>query len=1073
MTDSNQTPALPEWPARLRDMLVEYFSLDELETLCYDVGVDFDELGEGAKSRRVVRLIKLMVDNGRLPSLITHCATLRPGLDWETLSQQASENPALFQFSDSTDDHILTLLHQIAEQTLVTDSAARDIESQSPEAGDAPYLGLQYFTEADADHFFGRELLTAQVINRLHDERFLAVIGASGSGKSSLVRAGVVPALRRGELLANNALPPANSSQWTMRVMTPTAHPLDALAAILTQDSESVTAVIDMQSALSQNNRALTLAAQQLLARQSSPRLLLVIDQFEEIFTLCRQPDERKAFIDNLVTATAPEDNQPLTILITLRADFYAQCAQDDNLRRLVSQHQEYIGAMSREELARAIVQPAALGNWRIQEGLVEQMLDDVGDEPGALPLLSHALLETWARRRGRTMTLSGYRESGGVRGAIAQTAETIFQQRLTPEQQAIARMIFVRLTELGESVPGETSPDTPDTRRRAAFSELITRTTDADMLNAVLDILTQSRLITTDLLPPDETKVVEVSHEALIREWPTLRHWLDADRENLSHQRQLTNDVNDWLKLDCDAGALYRGVRLQQMQTWAQSFSEPLSSEEQAFLEASQATAQAEAEREARLARSQRNQRIMLGVVGVLILAFVAGAVYIFANPGVMASQLAPPTACVPQTMTGDLSIAIAEFAVLDETGNLDLDSNAGQVLASRVQTKLQSTFADDTSIEVWADGEALQQTFCTTIGVVGDDLAGVAAPESLAEQLGADVIIYGTLRPVNDQGELQLKFYLAPHLGVDFSTMVGSYTFEKRVPVFDIANPGSEVDVILGAQAEALARTARGFIKEMLGLQEEALVDFEQAAAAVPDSSFTHFFVGQENLFLAEATEGDEAVAYETAAEAAFMRAQDNARAQIGLGSLHFIRAQRLLNEVVTGELTNDERITALDVVSGEADEALALFTAVIAGGSQREVYGVPVDVYATYGAGITHRLLGEVVFEQGDATQAEQHIDEADSLLTAIEPELDSVADYRLKAQVYQALGAMYEWQRFLRDLRGDAVGRNEATQQARVAYTQCVAVGDEFRFDTDVVNEIVQTLCRPRLEQLPAE
>ncbi|MBE2222244.1 MAG: ATP-binding protein, partial [Anaerolineae bacterium] len=930
MTDSNQTPALPEWPARLRDMLVEYFSLDDLASLCLDVDVDFEELGEGAKSRRVVRLITLMADNGRLPLLLDRCTQLRSNLDWTTVREQAEAAPELFHLSDSTDDQILTLLHQIAEQTLVTDSDAKSIESQPAEPGDAPYLGLQYFTEADADHFFGRELLTAQVIKRLYDERFLAVIGASGSGKSSLVRAGVVPALRRAEPLADGSPLPANSSQWLMRLMTPTAHPLDALAAVLTQDSESVTAVIDMQSALSQNNRALTLAAQQRLAKQNSPRLLLVIDQFEEIFTLCRQPDERKAFIDNLVTAVNPEDNQPITILITLRADFYAQCAQDDNLRRLVSQQQEYIGAMSREELARAIVQPAALGNWRIQEGLVEQMLDDVGDEPGALPLLSHALLETWVRRRGRTMTLSGYRESGGVRGAIAQTAETIFQQRLTPEQQPIARMIFVRLTELGESVDGET----PDTRRRAAFSELITRTTDPDMLNAVLDILTQSRLVTTDLLPPDETKVVEVSHEALIREWPTLRHWLDEDRESLIRQRQLTDDVNDWLKLDRDAGALYRGVRLQQMQTWAHSFPEPLSAEEQAFLDASQTAVQAEAEREARLTRSQRTQRIMLGVVALLVVLFIGGLIYIFANPGRTANQLetmVTPTICVPQTMPGDFNVAIAEFVVLDETGNIDTTNRSGQQLTGRVQKHLQTTFADEDSIAVWADGDELMTQFCTVIGVVGDDLAGVTAPATIAEQIKADVVIYGTLSPVNQQGALQLKFYVAPQLGMDVSNMVGTYTFEKPIPVFDIEDPGSEVDILLGSQAEALARTARGFTQETLGLQAEALADFEQAAAAAPESSFTHFFVGQENLFLAEATEGDESLAFQAAAEAAFNQASGNARAQIGLGSLHLLRAQRQLTEILNGSLEGEDRLAALDANAAEAEQALALYTAV----------------------------------------------------------------------------------------------------------------------------------------------
>lgn len=1065
MSDPNQTSTLPEWPARLRDMLVEYFSLDELETLCFDVGVDFDELGEGAKSRRVVRLIRLLADNGRLPSLITRCNQLRPGLDWQSLLEKAEADPTLFQFSDSTDDNILRLLHQIADQTLVTDSDAQDIETQSPEDGSPPYKGLQSFDEADADQFFGRELLTAQVINRLHNGRFLAVIGASGSGKSSLVRAGVVPALRTGNALADGSQPPVNSSQWTIRTMTPSAHPLDALAAALTQDSESVTAVIDMQSALSQNKRTLTLAAQQLLAKTNTPHLLLVIDQFEEIFTLCRQAEERQAFVDNLVTAVSPDDNNPLTILITLRADFYAQCAQDDSLRRLVSQQQEYIGAMSREELARAIVQPAALGDWRIQEGLVEQMLDDVGDEPGALPLLSHALLETWARRRGRTMTLSGYREAGGVRGAIAQTAEAIFQQRLTPAQQPIARMIFVRLTELGESVDAET----PDTRRRATFSELITRTTDADMLNAVLAILTQSRLVTTDLLPPDETKVVEVSHEALIREWPTLRHWLDEDRENLIRQRQLTDDVADWLKLDRDPGALYRGIRLQQMQTWAAAFTEPLSSEEQEFLEASQAAAQAEAEKEARLARAQRTQRLILGVVGVLVLLFVIGAIYVATNPERAAGQLGlnpTPTACVAQTMPGDFNVAVAEFVVLNDDGTVDTNSSAGQQLASRVESQLQSVFAGDDTIEVWADSETLFQQFCADIGRAGDNLVGVTTPEAIAERLQADVVVYGTLRPVADRGELQLQFFVTPQFGLNAGNILGTYNFETAVPVFDITNPGSEVDAVLQPQTEALARMARGFSREMLGRPEEALADFEQAAAAVPGSDFAHFFVGQENLFIAQDKDTEQPDPFLEDAAAAFAQAPENARAHIGLSAVQFVQAQNQFNVYLNSSGTEGD----LAEISAQAQGALTRANQVIAEGSQLERYGVPVDQIARLLAGISLRLLGEVAFEQGDADQAEKLMEEAALGLETAVSALATVNDHRLQAQAYQALGSVYEWQQFLASERDDEAGVEAARQKAIEQYERCAAVGEDFPFDVYTVSEIVEPLCNGRLSQL---
>ena len=381
------------------------------------------------------------------------------------------------------------------ESTFVDSKIARDIEDQPPEPGDPPYKGLQYFDEADAEHFLGREKLTATLAGRLRETRFLAVIGASGSGKSSVVRAGLIPALRAGKQLADGSLPPSGSHQWLIRIMTPTEFPLDALAAAVLPDAnpEAVTALrdrmVDAPSALADFAAGPEGAGQ--------PRLMLVVDQFEEVFSLVRHEETRRAFMDNLVAAATTGDR--VMVVIVLRADFYDRCAQYEGLRQLVSRHQEYIGAMNRSELSHVIVIPAARAGWKLQTGLAELMLDDVGDEPGALPLLSHALLETWKRRRGRTMTLSGYKEAGGVRGAITKTADTVYRERLTEPQQDIARLIFLRLTELGESADSES----PDTRRRVVFSELITRTTDVPTLDAVLSILVDARLITTDIVPP------------------------------------------------------------------------------------------------------------------------------------------------------------------------------------------------------------------------------------------------------------------------------------------------------------------------------------------------------------------------------------------------------------------------------------------------------------------------------------------------------------------------------------------------------------------------------------------
>ena len=264
------------------------------------------------------------------------------------------------------------------KSTIVSSAEVKDIEDLPPEPGEAPFQGLQYYDEKDADRFFGRENLVAKIVGRLANDRFLAVIGASGSGKSSVVRAGVIPALRRGERLPDGSLPPTDSGQWEIRTFTPSAHPLDALAATLTRESESVQAATALRADLAQEASALSLIARRLLAQNGKKRLMLVIDQFEEVFTQCREVDERNAFIENLLHAADPADAQPLVILLTLRADFYAQLAAHDRLRELISQHQEFIGAMNREELTRAILQPAALGKWKVQEGLVEVILNDV-----------------------------------------------------------------------------------------------------------------------------------------------------------------------------------------------------------------------------------------------------------------------------------------------------------------------------------------------------------------------------------------------------------------------------------------------------------------------------------------------------------------------------------------------------------------------------------------------------------------------------------------------------------------------------------------------------------------------
>ncbi|UCH59174.1 MAG: PD40 domain-containing protein [Anaerolineales bacterium] len=416
-------------------------------------------------------------------------------------------------------------------------------QEDAPAPGISPYRGLLFFDESDAELFFGRETLTAHIADRVTDlvvdsnSRFLTVVGASGSGKSSLMRAGLAVALKQ--------------AGWEVYIFTPGEYPLRALAMLLEQKQTQV---------------------------ESDP-LLILVDQFEEIFTLCRDETERGAFIEKLLEL-ASESSKRISVVIALRADFYSHCAQYPALRQAVAAEQEYIGQMTLGELRRAIEEPARQKGWEFEHGLVDMLLYDIGaqgtsqPEPGALPLLSHALLATWERRRGRMMTLEGYRASGGVRGAIAETAESLFTDQLNRTQQEMARDVFLRLTELGEG--------TEDTRRRAALNELVRRPEEAAHLRAVLNMLADARLIT---LNEDSA---EVAHEALIREWQRLHEWLTQDREGLLLHRHLTESARGWEMRGHDPSELYRGARLAQAREWAMVNEGRLNPSERLFLAAS-----------------------------------------------------------------------------------------------------------------------------------------------------------------------------------------------------------------------------------------------------------------------------------------------------------------------------------------------------------------------------------------------------------------------------------------------------------------------------------------------------
>ncbi len=482
---------------------------------------------------------------------------------------------------------VVRLLTSSPQPVAVDGPAAQDREGAEPAAGPCPYMGLAAFQPEDARWFFGREALVAGLVARLAEAPFLAVVGPSGCGKSSALRAGLLPAVWAG------ALPGA--SGWKTVMLTPGARPLEELAigVAFVRGVAPGSLLDDLRASPGH----LRLAVRQALAGEpAGARLLLVVDQLEELFTLGADEAERRCFIQALTSL----DGEEASVVVGVRADFSARCLEYPQLVAAMQDRQILVEPMTSAELRKAIEGPAARADLTLEAGLAEMVLADLGEEPGSLPLLSHALFATWQRRRGRVLTVAGYRDAGGVREAIGQTAEAVYGE-LGPARQAVAKDVFLRLTALGES--------TEDTRRRVGWAEL----GNGPDLDAVLDGLAEARLVVLG----DDT--VEVAHEALIREWPTLRGWLTENREGLRTHRRLTEAASEWEALDRDPGALYRGGRLATARDWAAGNEAKLNAQEREFLAASD-----QRERDELSAARRRQWLLTLSAVLVMLLAGV-----------------------------------------------------------------------------------------------------------------------------------------------------------------------------------------------------------------------------------------------------------------------------------------------------------------------------------------------------------------------------------------------------------------------------------------------------------------
>jgi WD40 repeat protein/DNA-binding SARP family transcriptional activator len=423
-----------------------------------------------------------------------------------------------------------------------------------------PYKGLARFDTTDAEFFFGREQMIAEGVGRLVGGRFLAFVGASGSGKSSVMRAGLLHAL------ASGALP--GSDRWAYALMRPGEHPLDAL------------------------NRATDAAL-------DASRSVLAVDQFEETFTACADDAERTAFLDALTDAALSPDGT-VTILLAVRADYYGRCAEHRDLATLLSSSQILVGPMNEDELRRAIELPAERADLTVAPELTDALVRDSVGQPGGLPLLSTALLELWTRRRDRALGFDDYLRTGGVEGAVARLAEDAFA-RLDAEGQASAKRILLRLALSGEGAEV--------VRRRASLAEFDLER-DASASRA-LAVLTDARLVTV------AEGTAEVAHEALLRDWPRLRAWLEDDAEGRNLHRHVTDSASAWEEGGRDDGDLYRGARLTAALDWADAHESDPNDLESAFLQRSRSASEGEA---VRTRRTNRLLRGLLGGVAVLL---------------------------------------------------------------------------------------------------------------------------------------------------------------------------------------------------------------------------------------------------------------------------------------------------------------------------------------------------------------------------------------------------------------------------------------------------------------------
>jgi formylglycine-generating enzyme required for sulfatase activity/energy-coupling factor transporter ATP-binding protein EcfA2 len=451
-----------------------------------------------------------------------------------------------------------------------------------------PFRGLLHFDAIHAELFFGRDHEVEEILRAMQRGRFLAVVGDSGSGKSSLIRAGLIPALHRGRFHDGRAW----VHQWRTVIIRP-GNDLEAafvhglMDLVGADPQERIKVLPELRSLLAAGSGPAALAdAVIALSGERNPvgDVILIVDQLEELFTSPSKPSERQEFVERLLHAANFRGKVTIRVLATLRADFYSRCWDHPPLEKWVAASQYPVRRMERDRLIEIIERPLQLVGARLEAGLLETLLHDLGEEPGQLPLLEQTLLQLWQGRQGDVLTAQHYEAIGRLRGALSHHAEELYQD-LTDSQKSLARKIFVELTHVAEGAR--------DTRRRLAKPELLALGQGDQDLEELINRLIEARLVTTssELLFGGEhgfvpRNLLEISHEALIHAWPRFRQWVEESRDEIRRERKLRETVADWQAHGRDPSFLLVGARLEEAEDWA--LGREISADIQEYLRAS-----------------------------------------------------------------------------------------------------------------------------------------------------------------------------------------------------------------------------------------------------------------------------------------------------------------------------------------------------------------------------------------------------------------------------------------------------------------------------------------------------